>query len=205
MGCWKRLENSKLLLALTILSLVSAVTLLDAVTGDEVAVSSLCLLPVSLASWSAGRTAGLFVSAVCAGSVLGLDLRSRCQYGHAFIPFWNAAIVLSFFVVVALLVSSRRRLEGEQEARLQKAIASVKTLRGLIPVCAWCKKIRDDRGYWNEVEAYVSAHSEADFTHGVCPDCAARAIERVRAGGGAEGASLTAAKSPLTGSEVSRP
>jgi len=183
MGYWKRLENSKLLLALTTVSLVGAVTLLDVVTGDEVAVSSLCLLPVSLASWTAGRTAGLLVSAVCAGSLLGVDLRSGCQYGRAFIPFWNGAIVLSFFVVVALLVSSRRRLEDAQEARLQKAIASVKTLRGLIPVCAWCKKIRDDRGYWNEVEAYVAAHSEADFTHGMCPDCAAKAIERARSGG----------------------
>lgn len=184
MAHWKHLENSKLLLVLTIVSLVSTVTLLDVGTGDEVAVSSLFLLPVTLASWTAGRKVGFFVSIACAVSVLGVDLWSGRQYRHAFTPFWNAAIVLSFFVVVASLVTNRRRLEGEQEARLQEAIASVKTLRGLIPVCAWCKKIRDDRGYWSEVEAYVAAHTEADFTHGVCPDCAGKAVERARSGGG---------------------
>jgi hypothetical protein len=48
----------------------------------------------------------------------------------------------------------------------------VKQLSGLLPICASCKKIRDDRGYWNQLEHYISDHSEADFTHGICPDCA---------------------------------
>jgi len=47
----------------------------------------------------------------------------------------------------------------------------VKTLSGLLPICAKCKKIRDDNGYWNQIEAFISAHSDADFTHGICPDC----------------------------------
>ena len=55
---------------------------------------------------------------------------------------------------------------------LEEALAKVKTLRGLLPMCAWCKKIRDDGGYWKEVETYISANSEADFSHGICPDCA---------------------------------
>lgn len=184
MGYLEHLENSKALLTLSLVGLVSAVTLLDVMTGYEAGISSLYLLPVSLAGWTAGWRLGIFVSVACAGSVLGVDLRSGHQYTHAFIPFWNAGIVLSFFLVVALLVTNRRRLENEQETRLQKAIASVKTLRGLLPVCAWCKKIRDDRGYWNEVEAYVAAHSEADFTHGVYPGCAAKAVERLRSGVG---------------------
>jgi PAS domain S-box-containing protein len=59
-------------------------------------------------------------------------------------------------------------------ADLTVALGSIKTLRGLIPMCAWCKKIRDDRGYWEKVESYVSQHTEAEFTHSVCPDCAER-------------------------------
>jgi hypothetical protein len=47
----------------------------------------------------------------------------------------------------------------------------VKSLSGLLPICAGCKKIRDDKGYWSQVESYVQAHSEAKFTHGLCPDC----------------------------------
>jgi CheY-like chemotaxis protein len=68
-----------------------------------------------------------------------------------------------------------RRLNAELEARnqeLQEALARVKTLRGLLPICASCKKIRDDQGYWQQVEVYLRQHSEAQFSHGICPDCA---------------------------------
>ncbi len=56
-------------------------------------------------------------------------------------------------------------------AGLQEALEKVKLLSGLLPICAWCKKIRDDQGYWNAIEHYISQHSEAEFTHGICPDC----------------------------------
>jgi GAF domain-containing protein len=55
--------------------------------------------------------------------------------------------------------------------RLAEALENVKTLHGLLPICAWCKRIRDDQGYWSQVEAYVHAHTGADFTHSICPDC----------------------------------
>ena len=57
-------------------------------------------------------------------------------------------------------------------AELQAALAEVKTLSGLIPMCANCKKIRDDQGYWNQVENYIAARTDASFTHGICPECA---------------------------------
>ncbi|MFH0988785.1 MAG: response regulator [bacterium] len=56
-------------------------------------------------------------------------------------------------------------------AELEKALHQVKTLNGLLPICAHCKKIRDDGGYWQAVETYLSAHTEVQFTHGFCPDC----------------------------------
>jgi PAS domain S-box-containing protein len=56
----------------------------------------------------------------------------------------------------------------------RRAEAQVKTLRGLLPICAGCKKIRDDRGYWNQIERYLHEHSEAEFSHGLCPDCEAK-------------------------------
>ncbi len=68
-----------------------------------------------------------------------------------------------------------RRLNIELEARneeLQTAMAQVKTLSGLLPICAGCKKIRDDDGYWQDVAVYIRDHSEAEFSHGLCPDCA---------------------------------
>ena len=54
---------------------------------------------------------------------------------------------------------------------LREALAKIKTLHGLIPICASCKKIRDDKGYWNSVESYIRERSEAEFTHGICPEC----------------------------------
>lgn len=63
-----------------------------------------------------------------------------------------------------------RRLNEE----LETALARVKTLRGLLPICASCKKIRDDGGYWQLLEVYIRDHTEADFTHGLCPDCLAK-------------------------------
>ena len=66
------------------------------------------------------------------------------------------------------LMKEKQKLIGE----LQKALAKVKTLSGLLPICSSCKKIRDDKGYWNQIETYIRERSEADFTHGICPNCA---------------------------------
>ena len=71
-------------------------------------------------------------------------------------------------------VTDRYQTEAERDQliqELQQALASVKSLSGLLPICASCKKIRDDQGYWEQVEAYISSHSEATFTHGLCPEC----------------------------------
>ncbi len=77
-------------------------------------------------------------------------------------------------IVVLRDVTRRRRAEVERERlvdELRTALAEVRTLSGLLPICAHCKKIRDDQGYWHTVETYVRDHSQADFTHGICPDC----------------------------------
>ncbi len=56
-------------------------------------------------------------------------------------------------------------------ARMAEALTHVKTLHGLLPICAWCKRVRDDQGYWKQVETYIHEHTDADFSHGICPDC----------------------------------
>lgn len=63
------------------------------------------------------------------------------------------------------------QLAEERLARLEKAQAELKVLHGIIPICAWCKKVRDDDGCWAQVEEYVAKHSEASFSHGICPSC----------------------------------
>lgn len=72
-------------------------------------------------------------------------------------------------------ITERKRIEGEREKlihELREVLAHVKTLSGLVPICASCKKIRDDKGYWNQIESYIEKHSTAEFSHGICPECA---------------------------------
>jgi len=76
---------------------------------------------------------------------------------------------------IARDITERKQAEEEREemiSQLQSALDNIKTLKGLLPICANCKKIRDDKGYWNQIEAYVRDHSDAEFSHSICPDCA---------------------------------
>jgi hypothetical protein len=74
-------------------------------------------------------------------------------------------------------ISARKREEADRLKliyELTDALGKIKTLKGLLPICSSCKKIRDDQGYWQKVESYISEHTEAEFTHGICPECLRR-------------------------------
>jgi len=75
---------------------------------------------------------------------------------------------------VATDITLKKTLDEEREElikKLENALDEVKTLRGIIPICSYCKQIRDDKGYWNQVDVYLMKHSAADFSHSICPDC----------------------------------
>jgi integral membrane sensor domain MASE1 len=83
-------------------------------------------------------------------------------------------IAAASLLLMAAAVAERRRVAAENErlvADLQKALAEIKTLRGLIPICAWCHKVRDDAGFWQGIEGYLDARTEATFSHSICPAC----------------------------------
>lgn len=78
-------------------------------------------------------------------------------------------------VCISKNITERKRVELERERliqELQETLGKVRTLSGLLPICAQCKKIRDDHGYWTQIEAYIHEHSGTEFSHGICPDCA---------------------------------
>lgn len=91
----------------------------------------------------------------------------------------------SYLTVLPLTIENvlaRRKAEREREeliVQLQQALSQVKTLRGILPICGHCKRIRNDEGYWSEVELFVKEHSEAEFSHGFCPDCLQRELDSV--------------------------
>ena len=95
-------------------------------------------------------------------------------------PFFKA-IFLSGLIAIAVIVLGAgvffkitdpilKKL-NDTVAQLEKALREVKTLRGIVPICSFCKKIRNDKGYWDQVEVYVRDHTEANFSHGICPSC----------------------------------
>jgi len=97
----------------------------------------------------------------------------QTHYDIRFAPLKQGGRV-SGWVVVLRDVTEWRRTEQERDAliaELQQALSSVRTLSGLIPICAACKKVRDDQGYWQQVEEFVRDNSDADFTHALCPEC----------------------------------
>ena len=90
-------------------------------------------------------------------------------------PVRNSAGQIVGVSTIARDIAERKRAERERERlvdELQRLLGEVKTLTGLLPICSYCKKIRDDKGYWNQIELYIGEHSSANFTHSVCPDCA---------------------------------
>ncbi len=83
----------------------------------------------------------------------------------------------NFFWSIIRDITLRKQLELEREKLvldLQGALAKVEQLSGLLPICASCKKIRDEKGGWNQIEMYIREHSKAEFTHSICPECAKR-------------------------------
>jgi len=105
----------------------------------------------------AGRTEGIMGLANKEGDFTEYDARMAGAFGE--------------FAAVALENSRNLDELRQTVTRLEKALAEVRTLQGIIPICARCKKIRDDDGFWQQVEEYVATHSGAEFSHGLCPEC----------------------------------
>src|SRR5262249_31244914 len=102
---------------------------------------------------------------------MAIVLPPRFYQTRWFLVLAIASIALAV-VSVPLLRGRRLRARArELDERVQEAVRELKVLSGLLPICAWCKKIRDDGGYWSKIEAYLSERTEAQFTHGICPEC----------------------------------
>ena len=157
--------------------LLAAVFLaIDLVTPLGVADGTLYVAVVLLSLWGSNKWFTVLIATLCSIlTVIGFFYSP--PGGELWQVLSNRGLALFAIWVTAFLTLQRKRLEeerGQAVRRREKALEDVKVLRGFLPICASCKKIRDDQGYWNQIEHYIHEHSEADFSHSICPDCARR-------------------------------
>ncbi len=95
------------------------------------------------------------------------------------VTYISAPIIEGGTVTAAVIafrdITQRKQIEAEREMLVidhMEALSKIKTLSGMLPICASCKRIRDDDGYWNQIESYIRDHSDAEFSHSICPECA---------------------------------
>ncbi len=133
------------------------------------------LIPISYTTWFIGKKSGIVFSTWPVMTLLYSVAGAGENYGNPPIEIWNAAMYFAFFITVTLLLSKLRIIIQERTGlitKLQNALNAVEEMSGILPICANCKKIRDDEGYWHDVDVYISKHTKAEFTHGICSECA---------------------------------
>jgi K+-sensing histidine kinase KdpD len=168
-----------------IITLVTLVILVligtsDYLTGTEYSFLLFYFIPVAIVSWYIGRRAGYAValSATIVWTIVDYFGRPSLTL---WLATWNIVIQFILFIVFAYVISQIREIVSEYQRlndELQDALGEVKRLSGFLPVCSWCKRIRDEHGQWHQMEVYIAQHSEADFSHGICPDCAKKNFEK---------------------------
>jgi len=148
---------------------------LDWLSGYELNFFVFYFLPVSAAAWYLGRRASIGVALLSALIwYLVNDFGLHHSTLHAYAA-WNTIIRLVAFLYIGITISHMRALlvrEHEVTAAFRQAMSEIKVLHGILPICAQCKKIRNEAGAWEQMEAYISEHSESQFSHGYCPECA---------------------------------
>lgn len=107
----------------------------------------------------------------------------RRYYEDSYNPIVDKDNKVAGLTLLLTDITERKKMEQERERlirELKESLSQVKTLSGLLPICASCKKIRDDAGYWNRIEDYIRQHSGANFTHGICPECYAKELQKIQ-------------------------
>ena len=149
------------------LTLSIAIFILDSLIPLGVAGGVPYILVVLVSLWSPRKKLPIYVA--IGGSMLTvIGFYSSPAGGELWKVIFNRSLALFAIWATAILSVHRNSIYSEKE----KALSDLKILGGLLPICAACKKIRDDTGYWEQIESYIVVHSEAKFSHGFCPDCA---------------------------------
>jgi K+-sensing histidine kinase KdpD len=167
------LQHPNFVLAANI-ALVFVLGFIDYATGYEFQFFAFYFIPVTFTAWWVGRRAAFLIAFLSALVWLAADLSTGHPYSFQALALWNAFIRLTSYLIVGYAVSrmqSELSTERKISTELRTALQEIKTLSGLLPICANCKKVRNDKGYWQQVESYLADHSDLEFTHSICDEC----------------------------------
>jgi len=133
------------------------------------------IIPENLHAWLRGCLEEVFETGQATAIESHIVTDRESWWITRFVPVRENGQVMSV-IAIGTEFTARKQAENERErliAELREALEKVETLSGLLPICASCKNVRDDRGYWRRIEGYISERSRAEFSHGLCPACAA--------------------------------
>ncbi len=164
----------KIILALAGLLCILLIGWLDYLTGEEIEFFVFYFLPVAFLAWFGGLWLGILAALLSAGDWLFIDLLTDIPESSWFIGTWDTLIRALCFVGLAILMARIHAALFEQQQlnrKLTAAMEEIKQLRGILPMCSFCRKIRDEQQNWIHLEKYIADHSAAQVSHGICPDC----------------------------------
>ena len=158
---------------------IAIIGLLDWLTGLDLNFLVFYFAPVSLAAWRFGFGGSITAAVLCAVVWFEAGALAGQEYSSHFYAVWNTMIRLVSFLAIGWSVSKIRRLldqEHQSAEALRRSLSEIKVLESFLPICAQCKKIRNQQGVWQQLEVYIGEHSNSQFSHGYCPECAKKAM-----------------------------
>lgn len=163
--------------------LILIIAAIDHITVYDFGFYVLYYIPLIFFSWYSNKLGATLISIFTINVLYIANFHQSYQFTITFSNIWNLTLMLASFLLVSLgaqHVSHLLKAEKELTSKLKRAISEIKKLSGLLPICVSCKKIRNDKGYWEQIELYFSHHSEVSFTHGLCPECMEKQYESLR-------------------------
>jgi hypothetical protein len=169
----RRIHLSRKFMTPALAGLVLGIGYLDSRTGFLLSLFPLYLIPVVIVAWCDTRGVTAIITLLAAVIIMMKDTFAPESIRGLFY-YWDVTIKILLLFIISYGVSQIKKLLVEKEKKnreLEQALSEIKELRQMVPICAWCHSVRNDRGFYERVEVYISKLTGADLTHGICPDC----------------------------------
>jgi hypothetical protein len=176
------MNQTKLFWGILSIIIVMIVGVLDWLTGYELNFFVFYFIPISTCAWFLGLSGGIIMSLVSTIIWFWVDILTQAPHSSQYYIVWNTLIRLVAFLSIGYSVykiSSLIVRERILTNYLRQSLLEIKAMEAILPVCCQCKKIRDEKGNWHQIELYVRDHTNSEFSHGYCPECSQKVMEEI--------------------------